>query len=287
MMSLLIQKIKADFFPLVIALLCVACSSTYEAPVLDQGERLVVNAPLVVKSGDSVSKFFIEKRSQQASNDSKIKNVVHKVRSGDNLISIAFEYDLDFRALAMANGLTPPYTIFVDQEINLDISRAFERETLGHTRLGIEVSDSSVARSQGAPSESNGLIREAIDSNINPVWQWPSSGQTLNDFEENENKGIDISGQVGDPVFATGDGEVVFSGQSLQGIGNLMIIRHSDKFLSAYAHNSSMLVSEGAAVKGGEKIAEIGQNSSGIPMLHFEIRVNGKPTNPESLLPKR
>jgi lipoprotein NlpD len=254
---------------------------------LDQGERLVVNAPIVVKSGDSASKFFIEKRSQQASNDSKIKNGVHKVGSGDNLISIAFEYDLDFRALAMANGLTPPYTIFVDQEINLDISRAFERETLGHRRLGIEVSDSSVARSQGAPSESGGLIREAIDSNINPVWQWPSSGQTLSGFEENENKGIDISGQVGDPVFATGDGEVVFSGQSLQGVGNLMIIRHSDKFLSAYAHNSSMLVSEGAAVKGGEKIAEIGQNSSGIPMLHFEIRVNGKPTNPESLLPKR
>jgi lipoprotein NlpD len=281
------QKILEGLFLLMIVSLFAACASNYEAPVLDEGEKLVMNVPIVVNSGDSSDKFFIEEKSQQPRESSKTQKQVHEVRRGDNLISIAFEYDLDFRELALANGLTPPYTIFVDQEINLDVSRAFEKETLGHARLGIEVSNSSIARSQGAASGSRGLIRDAIGSNTNPVWQWPSLGRTLNDFEENENKGVDISGQVGDPVFAAGDGDVVFSGQSVQGIGNLVIIRHSDSFLSAYAHNRSMMVSEGMAVKGGEKIAEIGLNSSGVPMLHFEIRVNGKPTDPASLLPKR
>ena len=281
------KKFRANFFLLLIGYFCVACVSTYEAPILEQGEKLVVIAPIVVTNADSSRKFFIENRNQETSKTSKRQKQIYEVKSGDNLISIAFEYDIDFRALALANGLTAPYTIFVGQEISLDINRVFERESTDHSRLGIQVSNSSVARSQGAPSESGGLIRGIIDSSRDPTWQWPSSGRTLNNFEVNKNKGIDIDGEVGDPVFAAADGDVVFSGRSLQGIGNLVIIRHSDKFLSAYAHTSSMLVSEGVTVRGGEKIAEIGLNTSGGPMLHFEIRVNGKPSDPASLLPNR
>ena len=92
---------------------------------------------------------------------------------------------------------------------------------------------------------------------------------------------------MGDPVLAASSGDVVYSGRGVQGSGNLIIIRHSDKYLSAYAHNSAMLVGEGSRVRAGEKIAEIGQNSSGIAMLHFEIRVDGSSVDPLGFLPGR
>jgi lipoprotein NlpD len=101
------------------------------------------------------------------------------------------------------------------------------------------------------------------------------------------NKGIDIGGRPGDPVWAASDGEVVYSGNGIQGTGNLIIIRHGDSYLSAYAHNSVMLVSKGSRVTAGDKIAEIGENSTGVPMLHFEIRVDGNSVDPIRFLPKR
>ena len=106
-------------------------------------------------------------------------------------------------------------------------------------------------------------------------------------FQSGVSKGLDISGNVGDPVLAAGDGDVVYSGRGIQGTGDLIIIRHSDRYLSAYAHNSRMLVNEGSRVRAGEKIAEVGQNSSGIAMLHFEIREAGDSVDPSRLLPSR
>ena len=101
------------------------------------------------------------------------------------------------------------------------------------------------------------------------------------------NKGLDISGTRGESVLAAADGDVVYSGRDIQGNGDLIIIRHSDRYLSAYAHNSVMLVSEGSRVRAGEKIAEIGENPGGIAMLHFEIREDGKSIDPTRLLPAR
>ncbi|MDG2420921.1 MAG: peptidoglycan DD-metalloendopeptidase family protein [Gammaproteobacteria bacterium] len=267
--------------------LLVSCASNYQAPVIDQGEEFIRSTPLIVESGNPNSSFPLKDREKKSPIMAMPENQTHRVRRGDNLISIAFEYDLDFRALASANGLIPPYTIFIDQEINLDIDRIMDDQTERNRKLGVEASNNSVAKAQGVLSRSGGLIRETIDSGSEPKWQWPLRGSTLQKFQANQNKGLDISGQVGDPVFAASDGDVVFSGRSLQGIGNLVIIRHSDKFLSAYAYNSKMLVNEGSRVNAGDKIAEVGLNSNGISMLHFEIRVNGKPADPESLLPNK
>lgn len=270
-----------------VSFLCAACGSNYRAPVSDQGEKLVVNAPLIIDSGSSENSFVEQERSISKSDTAISVGQTHRVQRGDNLISIAFQHDLDFRTLAIANGLEPPYTIFVDQEINLDINRISDNQTKRNSRLGVEVSNSSIARAQGASSRVGGLIREGIYSNREPSWQWPSLGEVLRDFQANQNKGIDISGQVGDPVVAASSGDVVYSGRSVQGIGNLIIIRHNDKYLSAYAYNSKMLVSEGSKVDAGEKIAEVGLSANGIAMLHFEIRIDGKPANPTTLLPTR
>jgi lipoprotein NlpD len=118
-------------------------------------------------------------------------------------------------------------------------------------------------------------------------WAWPASGRVLAGFSEATNKGVDIAGKVGDPVFASAGGRVVYSGQGLRGYGKLIIIKHNNTYLSAYAHNNNLLVKEGQNVARGQKIAEIGSTDASQAKLHFEIRRLGKPIDPAKLLPER
>jgi lipoprotein NlpD len=118
-------------------------------------------------------------------------------------------------------------------------------------------------------------------------WAWPASGKIIESFSDSRNKGLDIAGTPGDPVLAAGDGKVVYSGNGLRGYGNLIIIKHNNTYLSAYAHNRSMLIKEGQAVRRGQKIAELGQTDAESPRLHFEIRRLGKPVDPADYLPQR
>lgn len=224
---------------------------------------------------------------QGGSNANRIGPTSHLVRSGETLFSIAFQYDLDFRSLAIANGLNPPYTIFVDQEINLDLSKSVRSGSAVSTaNLGTAVANNSVARARAGGGSSGSVLRQPVSSTQRAVsWQWPHRGRVLRGFQSGVSKGLDIAGNVGDPVLAAGDGDVVYSGRGIQGSGDLIIVRHSDRYLSAYAHNSRMLVSEGSRVRGGEKIAEVGENSSGVAMLHFEIREAGDSVDPSRLLP--
>ena len=120
------------------------------------------------------------------------------------------------------------------------------------------------------------------------AWAWPASGKLIGQFSESgSNKGVDIAAKVGDPVLAAGPGKVVYSGQGLRGYGRLIIIKHNNTYLSAYAHNSSLLVKEGQTVTKGQKIAEAGNTDSDVPKLHFEIRRQGKPVDPTKYLPDR
>lgn len=116
-------------------------------------------------------------------------------------------------------------------------------------------------------------------------WGWPARGKLLAGFSEGANKGVDISGKAGDPVIASASGKVVYSGTGLRGYGKLIIIKHNATYLSAYAHNSQMLVKEGQAVLKGQKIGEVGNTDADQPMLHFEIRRQGKPVDPLKYLP--
>jgi len=121
----------------------------------------------------------------------------------------------------------------------------------------------------------------------NPTFIWPSSGKVVATFDEVKNKGVDISGKLGDPVVAAADGKVVYSGSGLRGYGNLLIIKHNNTYLTAYAHNQAILVKEDQAVKQGQKIAEVGSSDADQPGLHFEIRKYGKPIDPLKWLPAR
>ncbi|MDP2091391.1 MAG: peptidoglycan DD-metalloendopeptidase family protein, partial [Pseudohongiella sp.] len=119
-------------------------------------------------------------------------------------------------------------------------------------------------------------------------WQWPADGRLLSTFSETSAaRGIDIAGISGQAVYAAADGDVVYAGSGIQGAGNLVIVRHNDRYLSAYMHNSTMLVREGDQVRAGDKIAEMGAGPNGRDMLHFEVRVDGKPVDPVRYLPNR
>ena len=119
------------------------------------------------------------------------------------------------------------------------------------------------------------------------AWAWPYGGKLLAPFSESSNKGVDLAGKPGDAVLAAAAGKVVYAGTGLRGYGKLVIVKHDATFLSAYAHNSQILVKEGQAVARGQKIAEVGSTDAEQPMLHFEIRRQGKPVDPQQYLPKR
>ena len=140
------------------------------------------------------------------------------------------------------------------------------------------------ARSSTAESPRE-TTRESLVDTLD--WMWPASGPVLQGFDDTRNKGLDIGGKAGDPVNAAADGRVVYAGSALRGYGNLVIIKHNGTFLSAYAHNQKLLVKEDDVVKRGQRIAEMGSSDAERVMLHFEIRRDGRPTDPAKLLPAR
>src|SRR5690606_37386389 len=215
---------------------------------------------------------------------------VHVVREGETLYSIAWRYGWDFKALASANRIGAPYTIFPGQEIRLD--RSGSTTVAGTTprpapKPSSGTSSTSKPAKPAAPAPAPKPAPSAPSGPIN--WQWPATGSILSHYSSNKvgHHGVTIGGREGDPVAAAADGVVVYRGNGLTGYGNLLIIKHDERWLSAYAHNQSMLVSEGQKVRRGEKIATIGATGTFRTQLHFEIRRDGTPIDPVTVLPRR
>lgn len=193
------------------------------------------------------------------------KSGVHRVSSGETLYSIAWRYGKDYRYLAKLNRISAPYAIFAGQRIYLE----------GRSS-SMKIAESS-PRSFPVEKESMGSVN---------VWRWPAQGALIGTFSES-NKGINIAGKLGSPIFASAPGKVVYSGSGLRGYGNLIIIKHNSLFLSAYAHNDVVYVKEGDSVTSGQTIARMGNTGTKRIMLHFEIRKGGQPVNPLSYLETR
>ncbi len=198
------------------------------------------------------------------------------VQRGDTLYAIAFRFGLDYRGLAAANGIRSPYTIHPGNKL----------------RLTDIVPKSSVAMRVPTPAAPQPKVD---DKPATPVasggrgWQWPVSGKVISQFDKASvgPKGIALAGNTGDPVRAARGGRVVYTGNSLVGYGQLVIIKHDDIYLSAYAHNSKLLVKEGQQVNAGQEIAEMGSSGTDRTQLHFEVRRNGDPIDPLQVLPAR
>ncbi len=153
---------------------------------------------------------------------------------------------------------------------------------------GVEQSKSKeYVGSRGKQNVNTGVSSTASNNVKVTKWLWPTKGRVIKNFSSGDqgNKGIDIAGQRGQSISSTAAGTVVYSGNALRGYGNLVIIKHNDKFLSAYAHNDQLLVKEGQSVKSGQKIATMGSSGTNSVRLHFEIRYQGKSVNPKRYLP--
>ncbi|WP_432697651.1 peptidoglycan DD-metalloendopeptidase family protein [Marinobacterium sp. YM272] len=209
----------------------------------------------------------------------------YTVSRGDTLYSIAWRYGLDFRTLARINGIDRRYLIYPGQQLRLKNQSDASRSNSSGTKSArssqtIASAPPKTSRTPPpAPAVSSGSIK----------WQWPTQGALIGRYSSGStpNKGINLAGKVGDPVYAAASGTVVYAGSGLLGYGNLVILNHNRQYLSAYAHNSRILVKESDSVKAGDKIAELGNTGANRPMLHFEIRRDGKPVNPLQYLPKK
>lgn len=290
-----------------VALAGCATVSLNEAPIVDrrQAPAPVVNVPPTAVT-------------QRTAPDGS-----YVVQRGDTLYSIALAFQQDFRDLARWNGLDDPARLQVGQVLRVtppagDVGGAVAvAAPIAGTRLpeGRPLEVTPLPPPGGAPAApapatatnapaprvaeapapvatAPSVAGVAAPSEAGAVsspfgWAWPANGSVIDAFDATRTKGIGIAGKEGDPVRAAADGTVVYSGSTLRGYGNLIIVKHDEEFISAYAHNRQILVKQGQAVKRGERIAELGKSDTDRPKLHFEIRRGGKPVDPQLYLPRR
>ncbi|MDX8163285.1 peptidoglycan DD-metalloendopeptidase family protein [Acinetobacter pittii] len=221
----------------------------------------------------------------------------YTVRSGDTLSGIAMRYGLDYISIAEMNDIAPPYRIYVNQSLHLKKGSSprtvstqvmAQPEQIKRQTIALPTTQPVTPVTQPtttAPSTNTTVTSVAPNSSLR--WIKPNNGPVIQGFNlANNVKGIRYGGNQGDPIYAAADGQVVYAADGLKEYGNLVLIKHIDGYISAYAHNSKMLVKSGDNVTAGQKIAEMGSTGASQVMLEFQIRLDGKPINPINLLPK-
>ena len=286
------------------------CASRVPAPVEDRG-----SAPAAVN---------LAAPAVPAVADSRV--VYHTVKKGETLYSIAIDNGQDYKDVAAWNNLDNPNLIRIGQQLRVTpadngsvavakpvISSApveikpaagtstntetlkrepkggklaWSDEALAKARQGDVTAKPAETRSETRPAEPAPAEKPVVASD-DLDWIWPANGKLIAPYAEGGGKGIDIAGKAGDPVLAAASGVVSYAGTGLRGYGNLVVLRHNATYLSVYAHNSKLLVKEKDTVAKGQKIAEMGSTDAESPRLHFEIRRQGKPADPQKFLPAR
>ncbi|HEU4853507.1 MAG TPA: peptidoglycan DD-metalloendopeptidase family protein [Telluria sp.] len=291
------------------ALLLGGCSSSLrKAPVV---ERTV---PAAAKAAPRQPVHEVQRQDAKGT---------YTVRKGDTLIQIALEYGLNYRDLAEWNNLGDPDEIRVDQVLRLTEPPRSQRvattspvamppaeprapeaprktepkadkkpytdQAMAEMKAeGARPAAAAPAPVAAAPSggiSTGSTVTATDDEKLS--WMWPSDGRIVATFDEGRNKGIDIAGSEGQKVLAAGAGKVMYAGSGIRGYGNLVIVKHTNSLLSAYAHNRAIVVKEGQSVAKGQVIAEMGSSDTDSVKLHFEIRQQGKPVDPSKFLPSR
>lgn len=281
------------------------CASGGPAPVEDRGGKVPEPRPVVPAAVGVADKAGF-----------------HTVKKGDTLYSIALDNGQDYKDVAVWNNLENPNLIKVGQQLRVtppengapvavtkpvtssgpvEVKPApagSNTESLKREPKGGKQPYSDEALAKARQGETAGKPAESKPADVKPAekpalagdeveWMWPAGGKPMVPFVEGSSKGIDIAGKAGDPVLAAASGVVSYAGTGLRGYGNLVVLRHNATYLSVYAHNSKILVKEKQAVTKGQKIAEMGSSDAESPRLHFEIRRQGKPADPQKFLPAR
>jgi lipoprotein NlpD len=283
---------------LVPVLAATACSSQRPAPVVDRSGRTPVTATAPTPA-PTVSRTA--------------KDGIYVAQRGDTVQNVAPAFGIDPKDLARWNGVSESDALIPGQTLQVTppASVATVSPITGSGQAEVRPLPSPGAAAPGAPAP---LPPPAVGPSVatppvavappavppvpavsetsrTPIaslpWIWPTPGKVIETFDDPRNKGIDIAGNEGASVQAAADGEVVYVGSAVRGYGNLVIVRHSDDFITAYAHNRKVLVAEKQSVKRGQAIAELGRSDADRPKLHFEIRHQGKPVDPLKYLPSR
>lgn len=217
-----------------------------------------------------------------------VKNGIYTVQRGDTLFSIAWSFDQTYQQLASRNNIPKPYTIYPGQKLYVTgpvVKNSTTKKTASKKKTSTQSKAKPRANTKVIVTKKPAAKKvNAVESN----WVWPVQGTVIQKFSTKQpiNKGINIAIAEGTAVKSARSGVVAYAGSQLKGYGKLIIIKHDNTYLSAYAHNRKILVKEGQQVKQGQKIAESGSSAVRKPQLHFEIRKQGKPVNPALFLPK-
>ena len=289
---------------LLAATLLAGCNTTpNRAPVEDRSSAIkspaAVAAAASAASAPAVAPLDTAKPPPGAENLGKPG--YYAVKPGDTLIRIGLENGQNWKDLVKWNNLDNPNVIEVGQVLRVvppgvdpnastrpvTTSRVETRPLDAKPATGTASAPPATASASApvpAPVTANSASRDG-DEDVH--WGWPAAGPVIAPFDDGKVKGLVLGGKVGDPVLAAADGRVVYAGSGLRGYGNLIILKHNNTYLTAYAHNQTLLVKEDQAVRRGQKIAEMGSTDADSVKLHFEIRKQGKPIDPAKLLPPR
>jgi lipoprotein NlpD len=234
----------------------------------------------------------------------------YTVKPKDTLIGIGLETGQSHKDIARWNGVENPNRIEIGQVLRVTPPVAADGVAVAKPVASSAATATPIAAGTAKPVASSASTPASATTSATAAapatapaavvassstaageddlgWIWPGGGPVLAGFDEAKNKGLDIGGAAGDPVLASSDGKVVYAGAGLRGYGNLIILKHNNTYLTAYAHNQTLLVKEDQAVKKGQKIAEMGNSDADRVKLHFEVRRQGKPVDPVKYLPSR
>ncbi len=296
-----------------VALFLAGCASSQRAPVEERkpaATSVSASAPAPGPAADTASAKPLLPGAENAG-----KPGYYTVRPGDTLIRIGLENGQNWRDIARWSSLENPNLIEVGQVLrvvppvpdatvvsvrpvtpagrvdarSLDGARAVPPAAGASAPAGNAAASAAAAATAAAsvPTAAPVVATPAREGDEDLPWAWPAAGTVVTPFDEGKSKGLAIAGKAGDPVLAAADGRVVYAGSGLRGYGNLVIVKHNNTFLTAYAHNQTLMVKEDQAVRRGQKIAEMGSSDAERVQLHFEIRRQGKPVDPARLLPPR
>jgi lipoprotein NlpD len=270
------------------SLLIVGCSSKIvnQAPVEDR-------SAIVSKTATASNEVPAPVIKQLPGFENAGKPGYYTVKPGDTLTRIGLDHGQAPKDIARWSNIENPNRIEIGQVLRVDppvITGAVSKPVPAANTSAITAAAlPSIKPAASAPIVASTPVVPGAAASVEEEigWIWPTSGQVLTGFDELKNKGLDIGGNAGDPVLAAADGRVVYVGAGLRGYGNLIILKHNNTYLTAYAHNRTLLIKEDQSVRKGQKIAEMGSSDSDRVKLHFEVRRQGKPVDPAKYLPAR
>ncbi|GJL94427.1 MAG: lipoprotein [Hyphococcus sp.] len=255
-----------------------------------------LRAPYALSVGQTLKLPNVVQHASPVKSQKKIvaRNILYQVRAGDTLYSISRNAKVSAKAIAQANGLTHPYRLSLGQQVLIPQAPVDNNLYAGSRNNATKPQKIAQAKQTSQPRNVAELTKNVSYTPTKPVspesfFDWPVTGKVIASYGTvdlgRRNDGVNIAAPIGTPVRASADGEVVYRGSELDGFGNLLLVKHTDGYVTAYAHNDAMLVKKGARVRKGQVIAKVGQTGAvSSPQLHFEVRKDLKAIDPVALL---